>query len=354
MQERKKNLRWSLVFALIAALTVWAVTSQWKNFSLGALAARLAAADPGWMAAAFAGMFGFLFFEGCAVRSACEALGYPIPISRGLAFAAADIYFSAITPSASGGQPACALLMRRRGIPGCVSAPVLMLTLMMYTLSILAIGLLSLLLGPAVFFSFGPAARILIAVGTVLQILLALAFFGLLRSGSLLRQLCFGVLRLLAKLRLIRNLEAKEARVQRTMDEYARRAKVLTGRRGLLLRSFLYNFLQRLSVISVSVFVFLALGGAPRHALRVLAMQSYVVIGSVSIPIPGAMGVTDFLMIDGFSALMTEELAVQIALIARAVSFYSCVLLCGLIVLAATRRALRENEGDAEGKTGDE
>ena len=55
---------------------------------------------------------------------------------RGVLYSAADIYFSAITPSATGGQPASALLMVGDGIPTAVTTVVLLLNLAMYNLSI--------------------------------------------------------------------------------------------------------------------------------------------------------------------------------------------------------------------------
>lgn len=342
-RERRKHLLWTLLSALIAALTVWAVSSQWKGFSFRALAACLATARPGWLTLAFASMLGFIFFEGCALRSACNALQYPTTLRAGFSYAAADIYFSAITPSASGGQPACALLMRRGGIPGCVAAPVLMLTLMMYALAILVIGCLSFLCFPSVFLSYGPFARLLIVAGTAVQAGLALVFFLLFRSEALLKNICVGLLRLLARLRLLRDPASREARLTRTMDEYARRAALLSGHRRMLLQSFLFNLLQRASTICVSMFVFLALGGQMRVAPRIFAMQSFVVLGSNCVPIPGAMGVADYLMLEGFEAFLSPERVVQMELVSRSVSFYCCVLLSGLIVLLASAK---ERKGD--------
>ena len=344
--DKHKKISWALLSALIAALTVWAVSRQWKGFSLRAMAQALSGAKPGWMLLAVAAMLGFIYFEGCAVRSACVALRYPTTRRRGFAYAAADIYFSAITPSASGGQPACVLMMRSFGVPGSVAAAVLMLTLTMYALSILVVGLLVLILAPSLFLRFSPLARVLIAAGTVIQIGLLAVFLLLMCSEGLFKRLCLGLLDLLAKLRLLRDPERKKERLAQTMDEYHRRAALLTGHRPLLLRSFLYNLLQRLSAISVSMFVFLALGGEARTAPWIFAVQSCVVLGSNCVPIPGAMGVADYLMLDGFGAFLSPDRVVILELVSRSLSFYSCVLLCGLVVLFVTLRKRKVDRND--------
>ena len=337
-RERKKRLRWGLLSALIAAFTIWAVTSHVKDFSLRTLLDCLAGAKPGWMLCAVAAMLGFILFEGLAIRSACLAMQYPTSVGAGCSYAAADIYFSAITPSASGGQPAAALLMRHGGIPGSVAAAVLMLTLTMYAFSVLLVGVLCFVLAPSVYWAFGPFARVLIAIGFGIQTLLAAGFVLLFRSEGLVRRIVLGLVRILAALRLLRNPERAAARLERTITEYHRRAGLLTGHRHLLLRSLGYNLLQRFSMIAVSVFVFLALGGRVADAPNIFAVQSYTVIGSNCMPIPGAMGISDYLLLDGFQAYLSPELVVSMELITRSVSFYCCVLLCGLIVLFASHR----------------
>ena len=340
-----KKLRWSLVSLAIAGLTIWAVTSQWKNYSFREFLDFVSRADLRWLAAAVCAMLGFIAFEGCAIHGACRALHYNVPLRRHFRYAAADIYFSAITPSASGGQPACALLMMRDGIPGIVTTAVLLLTLAMYALSILAIGGLCLLLKPSVLSVFGAPSRVLIAVGFALQVGLAAFFFLLVRSEKLLEGICRGALHLLARLHILHDEARRREKLDATMAEYARCVALLSGHRSMLLRSFLYNLLQRASQIAVTMLVFLAMGGQPRLAGSIFAMQSFVVIGSNCVPIPGAMGVADYLMLDGFNAFLPQDQGISMELLSRSVSFYSCVLLCGLTVLVTLyqmRKAARK------------
>lgn len=45
------------------------------------------------------------------------------------------------------------------------------------------------------------------------------------------------------------------------------------------------------------------------------------------------MGVADYIMIDGFADLMTYNEAIKLELLSRGISFYLCVIMCGLIVV---------------------
>ena len=61
--------------------------------------------------------------------------------------------------------------------------------------------------------------------------------------------------------------------------------------------------------------------------------ECMVVLGSNVVPIPGAMGVIDYLLIDAFQGFITMDLVVNLELMSRAVSFYFCVFLCGISFL---------------------
>lgn len=337
-QEVRKKRRWLLLSAVIAIFSIWAVTSQWKGFSLAAFREDLQQADIRWLTPAILCMLGFVVFEACALKVSCDALNYRTSLGRACSYSAADIYFSAITPSASGGQPACLLLMRRDGIPGSVGTAVLLLTLAMYALAILTIGAVCALLAPRVFLVFDTTGRVLIVIGYAAQIMLAALFLMMILRERMLEKACRGLIHLLAKLRLLRREEAILARLDKTMAAYRRSAQMLSGHRGLLRRSFLFNLLQRVSMIAVTMFTYLAMGGDLRLAGDIFAMQSYVVIGSNCVPIPGAMGVADYLMLDGFENFLPADLVVSMELISRSLSFYICVLLCGVFVFFMTAR----------------
>ena len=139
---------------------------------------------------------------------------------------------------------------------------------------------------------------------------------------------------MLAKLHLLRNLTKKQEKLNRTMDKYGEATQMLKGKRRLLIKGLLLNILHRGCQILVTVFCFLAGGGSWKMVPDLFAMQSNVVLGAYCIPIPGSMGVTDYMMLDGFSSMgMTEERCANLELLSRGMSFYICILLSGLIVL---------------------
>ena len=332
-EGRNKRFLWSLLFLVIAALSVWAVTSQAKGFSPKHFLEYLNHNNLWWLGAAFLAMLAYIGFDALMVGCLLRGFGYPRSLPKCISYAAADLYFSAIPPSATGGQPMEAFFMVKDGVPGIISTVVMLTYLLLYTVSIIIIGLVCLVLVPSSFLAFGTVGRIFIAVGAVIQLSLAVIYALLLWKKKLLLRICDFFLRLLARLHILHNLPAREEKLRATMEQYAAATELLKGRRKLLVKTLLLNLAHRGSQILVTVFCFLAGGGSLGLAPKVFAMQSNVVIGAYCIPIPGSMGITDLMMLDGFSSLMSEQQSANLELLARATSFYICVLLCGIIVL---------------------
>lgn len=331
----KSKLLWSLLFLVIAALTVFAVMAQSKSFSFGEFLTFVANAHPGYLGIAFLCMLGFIFFEGAALYSLCRGFGHRRALGHHCFYSAADIYFSAITPSASGGQPACAYFMIRDGIPGIVVTVALIVNLAMYAISILVLGLITFIASPAVFLSFSPLSKILIILGYLMQIGLSFFFILLVTKKSLLHRICSWGLRVLGKMHLLRRVEERQQKLDRAMADYERYSEMLSGQWRMLVRVFFFNLLQRASQITVTAFTFLATAGDPHRFLDVWCLQSYTVIGSNCVPIPGAMGVSDYLLLDGFGGYLglSSQSAANLELLSRSLSFYSCIILCGIAVV---------------------
>jgi hypothetical protein len=334
----KKKLLWSLVSVVIAVLTVWAVMSQGNSFSLADFWAQIQSASKGWIVSAVVSMICYICFEAAAILCILREFGYKMSFRKGFVYSSADIYFSAITPSATGGQPASAYFMHLDGIPTTLAAVVLLANLLMYSCSTVGMGILSTAVAPLTITRFSTFSKVLIILGFIIQIALLILIFLIITKEKIILTLGNGIISFLGKIKIIRHTDAKKEKFSRSVDDYKQHASVVKGRRKMMGKVLIFNLLQRISQILVTVFTYLALGN-PLHALRAFSLQTYISIGAYCIPIPGSMGITDYLMIDGFSRIedvplvMNESRTLSFELLSRTLSFYSCILICGITVL---------------------
>ena len=337
MKQRKgwfKRVIWFVVFVALAAVSMQVVISQNEDFSLETFWLYITTATPIWLLAAAACMVGFVFFEGESMHFLLNFLGHKTTRKNCFVYAASDIYFSAITPSATGGQPAAAFCMMRDGLPAAATTLVLLMNLMMYNVSLMVLALLCFIICPSVYLHFDTLAHILIWAGIATQAVMTLVFFLLaFKAGPVIKIADWG-LRILARLRLIKNPDERRQGLEKMAGEYRGCVDQIWHRKDVVIRTFVYNFLQRLSQLGVTVFVFLALDNPAGKIPDAFVTQSFAVLGSNSVPIPGAVGVADYLFINGFRELVSEDAVVHIELLSRGISFYFCIIMCGLTVLA--------------------
>ena len=333
--NKRSRLWWSVAFIVIVAATVWTITAQYQSFSIRSFSKFIREAQFGWLLAAIAAALGFVVFEALALSTACKPFGYRVGLKNSLVYSSADIYFSAITPSATGGQPACAYFMVKNGISGTAATAILLANLIMYTLAIVSLGVIGFLLFPSVFFSFNTLSKALILFGYAAQLVLVVVFSMILLKRKIFERLCAGGIRFLCRLKILHHQEQRLQKLAQQMLEYEQSVTVLRNRKVMLVKMFLFNFLQRFSTVMVTVFVYLATGGSIANACLLFAVQIYAVIGSNCVPIPGAVGVSDYLMLNGFTAFMSTESAVYLELLSRSLSCYFCVIICGILVLCS-------------------
>lgn len=328
-----KNLIWAIISLILAVLTVRIVLKQSSDLSITDLCALLKTSDKLYLSLAIIASLLFIWFEGTAIRSILKRAGYKRSPLQGLLFSTSDIYFSAITPSSTGGQPASAFFMIRSGISVGITTATLVLNLMMYTLSIIVLGIISIIISPKAFMDFGTASKVFIIIGFVVMLLLATGFFLLLKKEALIFKPASKLISFLNKTKIIKHKEHLLEKIERVRTDYKACSDLISGHHGVLITSFIWNLLQRASQIMVPMLVFAALGGDQSLMPTVFSKQCLITMGYNFVPIPGGMGISDYLMIDGFDGIMGSAMAYSVELISRGLTFYICVLISGIITL---------------------
>lgn len=333
MGDAKKKNIWVIVLILLIGLTLYAIVGNNESFTFEGFVNYVKAASGKWIFLAFLCMMGFFVFEGLALKVLCNAFGYKRSTKKCIVYSSSDIYFSAITPSATGGQPVSAYFMMKDKIPGAVTTIILLVNLTLYTISIIVIGIVCFVTRPTFITNFSVISKIMIIIGVCVQFVLLILFILLVYKEKIITKSANAILKLLHKIHLVHNVEDKQARLKNVEAQYKECALAIGSHKKQIFVAFIFNLLQRLSLIMVSVCVFIAVGGSTHKIFDAFVAQGLVVIGSTSVPIPGAVGAADYLFIDGFGSLVKDSISIE--LLSRGISFYCCIIICGIITLIA-------------------
>ena len=136
-----------------------------------------------------------------------------------------------------------------------------------------------------------------------------------------------GIASFLRKIKCRKLADKIEKKMESALEEYGRCVEVVLGGKSMMLKAYLLNLLQRLSQIVVTLFTYMAMHGDWHKLPELLATQIYVVLGSNCVPIPGGVGVADYLMLKGYKELMTKGEAYRLEILSRGISFYACMMI---------------------------
>ena len=328
----KKKVMWAVITSLLSVLTIYALFYN-SGLSLSELWQDIKEASPLWLIPAALCMLGFIFFEGRSLVLILRTLGYPAKKRRGFLYASADIYFSSITPSATGGQPASAYFMHKDGVTAVEVTVSLILNLTMYTLAIITLGLISLIFFPGIFLDFSLPCKIMILIGIFAMLLLTVFFIILLKHQRIFLKFGNLFVVILEKLHFKTKAEKLKQKLHKMIEDYNECVVTLAGKKALLFKTFVLNLLQRSAQILVPVFCYYAMHGNFADGLKVFIIQTYVVMGSNFIPVPGAVGISEFLMYFGYSMLLNDEASYTLAILSRGISFYTCIIISIVTVI---------------------
>jgi len=242
-------------------------------------------------------------------------------------------YYSAITPFASGGQPAQILSMSAKQIPvGCATS-LLMVKFLIYQVTVVLYALGFFL------WQYHYIQRTL--AGSFTWILLGLALNGVLILLIILALLKRDWMESKLK-RLIDFIGSRRANFQtetwkekmnRTLSDYETSAKEVQAAPKIACKVFLLTFLQLTAYFAVSWAIYRSFGLSQIGVARILALQALLYMAISFIPTPGNAGASEggFLVI--FHLLFTGATLMPAMLLWRLITYYLNLLIGGLVTI---------------------
>lgn len=355
--KRTKRKLLNAVFLITLIVVTILVVFLSQDINLGDVLHFIRSSNPVFLVAAVACMLGYILFEAASLHLITRKLGFKTKIVSSIAYASSDLYYSAITPSASGGQPASAFYMMRDGMSGGQAGFSVMMNIIAYTVATIMVGLVGIIGKPTILKNMdSPFAVFLVILGFVIQfIILGLLLLCLFRARTIKSIGNFGITCIL-KMHIIKTETADKwrERVLQTVDKYRACRGILKKHPVLFIWALLLNFAQRVSQTLVPCFVIYAIDPSTDFFLM-FCMQAYVLMGYNCIPLPGGTGVYEFLYPNIFKTGGYDMKFVLSAMMtSRAISYYMCMVVAGMYTLIYHTFSLRSKKDKAVQISADE
>ncbi len=329
-----------------------------EELNFANIGAFLSSCEPGFLVAATACMLASIIFEGLALFLIARRLGHKSKLHQSMAYSTADVYYSALTPSASGGQPASLYYMCRDGMSGGIAGFTLVLNLLAYSTSIIIMGIFAFIAKPAIFSGTSDVfAQTLIIIGFVLQVLFfAFCIVCIMWSKALLK-IGNGIISLGTKMKIVKKPDKWRARWQGVVDKYRSSRDVIKSHPTLFFEALFFNLAQRVSYVLIPCFLcfgtganiaVLKDGAATPDLLDLFCMQTFVLLGYNSIPLPGGTGAFEYMYLNVYGEFYTNAFVLSAMMMSRALSYYLRFILSGLYTLIYHSVGLRGKKTDKQ------
>lgn len=331
--ENKKKLFWEVVFLIVVfAGTVYGV---FHGEDLGKSIRIIREVKKIYLLPAVACVVFFIWGESIIIHYLMRTLGTQLKKWTCFLFSSIGFFFSCITPSASGGQPAQIYYMRRKNIPIPVATLVLMIVTITYKAVLVLVGLAIIVFGQGFMHRYLTGILPVFYLGIVLNVLCVGFMLILVFHTTLAQSLMEKGLGFLEKLHLMHYKQSRHEKLNAAMEKYKETAVYFKTHKHVVLIVLAITFAQRFALFLSTYFVYLAFGLSDYAVGTIVMLQAVISISVDMLPLPGGMGISEKLFLTIFVPVFGAQLVLPGMILSRALSYYTELLLSALLTILA-------------------
>ena len=345
MLANKKNIIGGILLVGLMVLTMYLLL---KGQQLETLFTILSQLNPLWLFFGLTLMFCYVGSEAMCSKLILTKLGHAPMYRRCLGYSFVGFYVSSITPSATGGQPAQIYYMSKDDIPVAHGTLNMMLVAVCYQVAILIYAAAALIFKPYLLGQMGVGLGLLLIYGTLVMVVLTVGMLMFMFLPNAARKLMNKLLGLGTRVRIIKDREAMQKRLDHQMEEYRAGADCIRRNPGLAPGLLGLTLLQQTCLFAVPYAVYRAFGLTGHGAFEIICAQALLTLAVSMLPLPGAVGVTEggFLMF--FTVFFGTQLVTPAVLVSRGISFYAFLALSAVVTLTVHLLMKRRNRKKLE------
>jgi uncharacterized protein (TIRG00374 family) len=211
------------------------------------------------------------------------------------------LYYSSITPFSCGAQPAQVYYMgNKNNVPYGKATAVIVNKFVAYQVVITVMALMIYIIRYQYLAKHVSFAGPFILAGILIHGLGSLFVFFIIFSPKLIRGFLILVLKILSKIKLLRNSEKKQESLEKHLEDYKDNLLLVAKSKKLLFQVIFLTFIQLTLYFSITYFVYRAWNLKKYNFFQTATLQIMVYMAVSFVPLPGAAGASEI----GFHALM--------------------------------------------------
>lgn len=322
----KKTINYAVLVILIL-ITSWIILS---NSELQNLPRLLLMTNKNYILLGVLAMFANWLMNSAILQSIAKIINTKFSFLKALKITMIGQYYSAITPFASGGQPAQIYHMKNDAFTIGKATSILIIKFIIYQIVVTFYSLVMFAFKLKFISSQISMALPFVVIGITISCLGIFLILSLFFNQKLIKKVLVFFLKLAKRLKLLKDLEKSQKKADHHLEEYMACINKIKKSKLQAIWVFVLTLLQLTFYFSITYFVYRALGFSQARFIEILAIQSLLYMAVSFIPTPGAVGVSEGGFHILFKVFFSKNVLVYAMVLWRIISYYLSILLGGL------------------------
>jgi hypothetical protein len=254
------------------------------------------------------------------------------PLAQSIKVSLIGLYYCALTPSSSGGQPMQVVYMRRNKMPVGTATCIVCIKFVIYELSLCSIYIAGMSLRGAYFYTNHNEAFWLAVLGFVINLIAVIFIILTIINKKLVLKIGSGLLSLLSKFKVIKKKQLTIESFEHMIDDYHTAASYISKYKLRALGSYFISVLNLSCLFVIPYLIYLSFGYSASGAVNIFTMQAMLFLAVSFVPLPGAAGASEGGFLLFFGPFFGAATAVAM-LIWRFLTYYMMLIVGSLFVV---------------------
>ena len=249
-------------------------------------------------------------------------------------------FFDGITPSSSGGQPYQIYAFNKEKISIANATNIVIQNFIVYQIALVLLGLIAVISNKYLnlFESVGVIKKLII-VGFIINVIVIIGLFSLAFMKKLNKFIVKIIIKILSKLKIIKNKEEIVNKLNKSVENFHKGAKILLKNKTEFVITIMYNFIALLLFYAIPVVILYGLGNYNSMNIieSIIASAHVMLIGSF-IPIPGASGGLEYAFTQFYGVFIENSTLTLVMLLWRTLTYYLGVIIGAVLLNIRKKR----------------
>ncbi|MEE0857946.1 MAG: lysylphosphatidylglycerol synthase transmembrane domain-containing protein [Acutalibacteraceae bacterium] len=283
-----------------------------------------------WIAMAVVCQLGNMFIDSVMTYLYVRKEHKEFTLLDGIKSSCVGSFFSAVTPSSTGGQPMQVLFMAKKNIDPGYSTSCLMQKFLVFQITSTLFSVFALVFRFNFFVNTitTPVLWVFVVAGFFSQVVVTGGFIFISFNKRLSSWIIKLLDKLLHKLKFIKNPDKYVKQLSEQVEMFHEGNKNLLKKPKLLVVSYALIFVQILLILLVPYCVYRGFSMSGASPVDMICSQAFVNLASAMMPLPGATGAAELAFSVFYNMFFGKAILKSALLVWRVITYYGVILIC--------------------------